>query len=88
MKQPSERHKLTSDNNIIKFKKPVHDPFKKGTKGGGTHEHMTNINNLTKQTGMTEVMCPHKTQEARQKRRAPTRVIFTNKDQQARNNLT
>jgi len=25
--KPSERHKLTSDNNIIKFKKPVHDPF-------------------------------------------------------------
>jgi len=22
------RHKLTSDNNIIKFKKPLHDPFK------------------------------------------------------------
>jgi len=28
MQKPSERHKLTSDNNIIKFKKPVHDPFK------------------------------------------------------------
>jgi len=27
MQKPSERHKLTSDNNIIKFKKPVHDPF-------------------------------------------------------------
>jgi len=27
MQTPSERHKLTSDNNIIKFKKPVHDPF-------------------------------------------------------------
>jgi len=26
MQKPSERHKLTSDNNIIKFKKPVHDP--------------------------------------------------------------
>jgi len=23
MQKPSERHKLTSDNNIIKFKKPV-----------------------------------------------------------------
>jgi len=28
MQNPSECHKLTSDNNIIKFKKPVHDPFK------------------------------------------------------------
>jgi len=28
MQNPSERHKLTSDNNIIKFKKPVHEPFK------------------------------------------------------------
>jgi len=28
MQKPSERHKLTSDNNIIQFKKPVHDPFK------------------------------------------------------------
>jgi len=27
MQKPNERHKLTSDNNIIKFKKPVHDPF-------------------------------------------------------------
>jgi len=27
MRKPRERHKLTSDNNIIKFKKPVHDPF-------------------------------------------------------------
>jgi len=27
MQKPSERHKLTSDSNIIKFKKPVHDPF-------------------------------------------------------------
>jgi len=27
MQKPSERHKLTSDNKIIKFKKPVHDPF-------------------------------------------------------------
>jgi len=27
MQKPSERHKLTSDNNIIKFKKPVYDPF-------------------------------------------------------------
>jgi len=27
MQKPSEYHKLTSDNNIIKFKKPVHDPF-------------------------------------------------------------
>jgi len=27
MQKPSEHHKLTSDNNIIKFKKPVHDPF-------------------------------------------------------------
>jgi len=27
MQKPSERHKLTSDNNILKFKKPVHDPF-------------------------------------------------------------
>jgi len=30
MQKPSEHHKLTSDNNIIKFKKPVHDPFKGG----------------------------------------------------------
>jgi len=29
VQKPSERHKLASDNNIIKFKKPVHDPFKK-----------------------------------------------------------
>jgi len=29
MQKPSERHKLTSDNNMIKFKMPVHDPFKK-----------------------------------------------------------
>jgi len=28
MQKPSERHKLTSDNNIVKFKKPVQDPFK------------------------------------------------------------
>jgi len=28
MQKPSERHKLTSDNNIIKLKNPVHDPFK------------------------------------------------------------
>jgi len=28
MQKPSKRHKLTSDNNIIKFKKPVHDPLK------------------------------------------------------------
>jgi len=28
MQKPSERHKFTSDNDIIKFKKPVHDPFK------------------------------------------------------------
>jgi len=28
MQKPSECHKLTSDNNIIQFKKPVHDPFK------------------------------------------------------------
>jgi len=27
MQKPSERHKFTSENNIIKFKKPVHDPF-------------------------------------------------------------
>jgi len=26
MQKPSERHKLTSDNNIIKFKKSVQDP--------------------------------------------------------------
>jgi len=31
MQKPSERHKLTSDNNIIQFKKPVHDPFKGNT---------------------------------------------------------
>jgi len=31
MQKPSERHKLTSDNNIIKFKKPVHDPCKMNT---------------------------------------------------------
>jgi len=31
MQKPSERHKLTSDNNIIKFKKPVHDPFNAST---------------------------------------------------------
>jgi len=30
MQKPSEHHKLTSDNNIIKFKKPVHYPFKGG----------------------------------------------------------
>jgi len=29
MQKPSERHKLTSDNNIIKFKKPVQNPFKR-----------------------------------------------------------
>jgi len=28
MQKPREHHTLTSDNNIIKFKKPVHDPFK------------------------------------------------------------
>jgi len=28
MQNPNKRHKLTSDNSIIKFKKPVHDPFK------------------------------------------------------------
>jgi len=28
MQKPSERYKLTSDNKIITFKKPVHDPFK------------------------------------------------------------
>jgi len=28
MQNPSEHHKLTSENNITKFKKPVHDPFK------------------------------------------------------------
>jgi len=28
MQKPSEHHKLTSDKNIIKFKKPVHDPSK------------------------------------------------------------
>jgi len=28
MQKPSKRYKLTSDNNIITFKKPVHDPFK------------------------------------------------------------
>jgi len=27
MQKPCEHHKLTSDNNIMKFKKPVHDPF-------------------------------------------------------------
>jgi len=27
MQKPSERHKFTSDNNIIQFKKAVHDPF-------------------------------------------------------------
>jgi len=27
MQKPSERHMFTSDNNIITFKKPVHDPF-------------------------------------------------------------
>jgi len=27
MQKPSERHKLTSDNNIIKFTKPVHGDF-------------------------------------------------------------
>jgi len=31
MQKPSERHKLTSDNNIIKCKKPVHDPFNSNT---------------------------------------------------------
>jgi len=29
MLKPSERDKWTSDNNIIKFKMPVHDPFKR-----------------------------------------------------------
>jgi len=29
MQKPSERHNFTSDNNIIKFKRPVHDPFNK-----------------------------------------------------------
>jgi len=33
MQKPSERHQLTSDNNIIKFKKPVHDPFKHIARG-------------------------------------------------------
>jgi len=28
MQKPSKRHKLASDNIMIKFKKPVHDPFK------------------------------------------------------------
>jgi len=28
MQKPSERHEFTSENNIIKFKKPFHDPFK------------------------------------------------------------
>jgi len=28
MQKPSQRHKLTSDNNIIQFKKPVQDPLK------------------------------------------------------------
>jgi len=28
MQKPNKRQKLTSDNNIIKFKKPIHDPFK------------------------------------------------------------
>jgi len=32
MQKPSESHKLTSDNNIITFKKPVHDPIKKKKK--------------------------------------------------------
>jgi len=32
MQKPSERHKFTSENNIIKFKKPVHDTFNKRTK--------------------------------------------------------
>jgi len=27
MQKPSERNKLTSDNNIIKCKKPVHNPL-------------------------------------------------------------
>jgi len=31
MQKPSERHKLTSVENIIKFKKPVHDPFNTAT---------------------------------------------------------
>jgi len=30
MQKPSERYKLTSDNNIITFRKPVHDPFNRG----------------------------------------------------------
>jgi len=29
MQKTSKRHKLTSDNNLVKFKKPVHDPFKR-----------------------------------------------------------
>jgi len=31
MQKPSEHHKFTSDNNIITFKKPVHDPFNSNT---------------------------------------------------------
>jgi len=31
MQKSRERHKFTSENNIIKFKKPVHDPFKPKT---------------------------------------------------------
>jgi len=32
MQKPSECHKVTSDNNIMQFKKPVHDPVKANTK--------------------------------------------------------
>jgi len=39
MQKPSERHKSTSDNNKIKFKKPVHDPFNIQQSGGtGLHD--------------------------------------------------
>jgi len=31
MYKPNERHKLTTDNNIKKIKKSVHDPFKSKT---------------------------------------------------------
>jgi len=38
MQKPSKHHKLTSDNNIIKFKKPVPDPFK-ASRGKKTEKH-------------------------------------------------
>jgi len=43
MQKPSERHKLTSDNNIIKFKKPVHDPFKANCVVSGIYQALSKM---------------------------------------------